>query len=77
MITEDELRDAFREQVDPVLADLQPDPGLLDRLRRRQARRNRLLIASGTAAVLAIAAAATTVTQLSAGGRHAGVPVGT
>ncbi|MGH8891077.1 MAG: PASTA domain-containing protein [Acidothermaceae bacterium] len=76
MITEDGLRDAFREQVAPMLAELQPDPGLLDQLRRRQVRRNRLLIATTTAAVVVVAGGAAAFAQLTLGGDHANVSVG-
>jgi hypothetical protein len=75
MSIEEQFRDSLHEQLAPLLAELQPDPGLVDALRARQARRNRLMIAGSAAAVIAIAAGATAWAQSPSGEPHTAVPV--
>lgn len=71
MITEDDFRDALHEQVRPFFADVQPEPGLLESLRRRQSRRNGLRVGGAGFAVAAVAVGATLLVTLSPGD-HAG-----
>jgi|GEM_PF-3391493 len=67
MITEAELRDAFHDRLGPALSGLNPGPVMLESLRGRVRRRNRLTVAGATAAVIAIVAAVAGLAHLTSG----------
>jgi hypothetical protein len=67
MITEAELHDAFHDRLGPALAGLNPGPAMLESLRGRVRRRNRLTVVGATAGVVAIVAAVAGVAQLTSG----------
>ena len=64
MITEADFRTALHDRVAPLLAELQPEPGLLSELRRRRARRTRWLVAGTTAAVVVVGAGTTVLARV-------------
>ena len=75
MITEEQFRDALHDRVGPALAQLQPAPDLLEELRTRQSRHNRVLIGGVSAAVLVIAVCTAGLGHLTFG-RSTTTPVG-
>ena len=75
MITESELHDAFHDRLGPALAGLNPGPAMLELLRGRVRRRNRLTIVGATAGVVAIVAAAAGLAQLTSGAGRVTVPL--
>jgi len=72
VITEEEFRQSLQEHAGPLLADLQPQPGLIEALRHRQARRTRVLVAGAGIVVIVVAAGATALAQLAPAGRGGG-----
>lgn len=68
MLTEESLRAELQQRLAPTLAELQPDPGMLSALRRRQHRRQRQSLVFGSVAgIVTLAAAAALTVQLSHG----------
>jgi hypothetical protein len=72
VITEEEFRHSLHDHAAPLLADLHPEPGLIEALRHRQARRTRILVAGAGMAVIVVAAGATALAQLVPAGRGGG-----
>lgn len=75
MMTENELRAAFHDQIGSTLSALSPSTALLDSLRRRQRRRNRLTAIGAIGGVIAIAASVAGLTQLTPDAGHTDVTV--
>jgi hypothetical protein len=72
VITEEEFRQSLHDHAAPLLADLHPEPGLIEVLRHRQVRRTRVLVAGAGVAVIVVAAGATALAQLVPAGRGGG-----
>ena len=76
MITEAELHDAFHDRLGPALAGLNPGPAMLESLRGRVRRRNRLTVVGTTVGVVAIVAVVAGLAQLTSGPGRVSVNTG-